>query len=299
MTLSANNLRIGQVRRFASSGRLIVAMLIASLVAFAAERPAFAQNARPITMKVPPQVIADPAAQVAFPIHIEPLDAVPRNSFVRLRGLPPMAALSEGYVIGPGSWAVPISALPDLKISLPGTATGRSEVTILLVGIDGAVLVESKTALSVAAGQAPQARERAAAPAVGATMLRAGVPVDLGAPARSEPATAARPEPPVQPVVPRSMPQDRERAMRLLTKGNEQLDEGNVSAARLFYERAADAGLAEGAMALAATFDATELGRLNVRGIKADSKQARQWYERARQLGAGDAEERLRRLGAN
>ena len=38
---------------------------------------------------------------------------------------------------------------------------------------------------------------------------------------------------------------------------------------------------------------------LNVRGIKPDSKLARQWYERARQLGAGGAEERLRQLGAN
>jgi TPR repeat protein len=36
-----------------------------------------------------------------------------------------------------------------------------------------------------------------------------------------------------------------------------------------------------------------------VRGIKADPKQARQWYERARQLGAREAEDRLRRLGAN
>jgi len=123
-------------------------------------------------------------------------------------------------------------------------------------------------------------------------MLRAGVPVDL-APSRQEP-TAAAP-----PIVPRSQSPDRERAMRLLVKGNEQLDEGNVSAARLFFERAADAGLAEGAMALAGTFDAAELGRRNVRGIKPDSKLARQWYERARQLGAGDAEERLRRLGAN
>jgi len=196
-------------------------------------------------------------------------------------------------VIGAGSWAVPISALPDLKISLPATTAGRSEVTILLVAVDGAVLGESKTALSVGpAATAAAPRERSAGPPGGASMLRAGVPVDL-APSRQE-TTAAAP-----PIVPRSQSPDRERAMRLLVKGNEQLDEGNVSAARLFFERAADAGLAEGAMALAATFDATELGRRNVRGIKPDSKLARQWYERARQLGAGDAEERLRRLGAN
>ena len=94
-------------------------------------------------------------------------------------------------------------------------------------------------------------------------------------------------------------PQDRERALRLVKKGDEQLAEGNVAAARLFYERATDAGLPQGAMALAATFDAVELARLGVRGIEPDPKEARRWYERARQLGAGDAEGRLARLGGS
>ena len=271
-------------------GRALAGMILFAALSLGAS--AFAQSSRSVTIKVPPVVVAEAAGQVSFPIQIEPADAIPRNSFVRLRGLPPMAALSEGYVIGAGSWAVPISALSDLKISLPVTATGRSEITILLVAVDGAVLVEAKTALSVAQAAAAPVRERSAGPPGGAAMLRAGVPVEL-APPRQEP-TAATP-----PVVPRSQSPDRERAMRLLVKGNEQLEEGNVSAARLFFERAADAGLAEGAMALAATFDATELGRRNVHGIKPDSKLARQWYERARQLGAGDAEDRLRRLGAN
>jgi hypothetical protein len=292
VTASANNPMCGlgyRRGRFIRFGRtLAAAILLASL---GGGEPAFSQ--RPVTIKAPPVVVAEAAGQVPFPIQIEPAEAIPRNSFVRLRGLPPMAALSEGYVIGAGSWAVPLSALADLKISLPVAAAGRSDVTILLVGVDGAVLGEAKTALTVAtAPAAPPPRERSAGPAGGATMLRAGVPVDLG-PSRQD-ATAATP-----PVVPRSVPQERERATRLLAKGNEQWEEGNVSAARLFYERAADAGLAEGAMALAATFDAAELSRLNVRGIKPDSKLARQWYERARQLGAGDADERLRRLGAN
>jgi TPR repeat protein len=33
--------------------------------------------------------------------------------------------------------------------------------------------------------------------------------------------------------------------------------------------------------------------------VQADAKEARRWYERALQLGARDAEPRLRRLGAN
>ena len=102
------------------------------------------------------------------------------------------------------------------------------------------------------------------------------------------------PSPPAQAV----LPQDRERALRLISKGDEQLGEGNVSAARLFYERAAEAGLDRGAMALAGTYDAAELAQLGVRGIQPDAKLARRWYERAKQLGAGDAEERLRQIGS-
>jgi hypothetical protein len=52
-------------------------------------------------------------------------------------------------------------------------------------------------------------------------------------------------------------------------------------------------------MALAGTFDSAELARLQARGIAADRKEARRWYERARQLGAGGADQRLRRLGTN
>jgi hypothetical protein len=52
-------------------------------------------------------------------------------------------------------------------------------------------------------------------------------------------------------------------------------------------------------MAMAATYDAAELDRLGLLGLKADRETARQWYERARELGAADAEQRLRRLEAN
>ena len=93
-------------------------------------------------------------------------------------------------------------------------------------------------------------------------------------------------------------PEAHARALRLVKKGDEQLAEGGVAQARLLYERAAEAGLAHGAMALAATYDAVELERLGVRGLKPDHEAARRWYERARQLGAAEAGERLRRLGA-
>jgi hypothetical protein len=204
-----------------------------------------------------------------------------------------MAALSEGYAIGPGSWAVSIAALPELKINLPAGSSGRAEIAILLVAVDGTVLGETKSTLVIASTSSSgnQAKREARAPAT-ASMLRAGAPLP-----GAEPAITGSVGP--APSATAMTPEDRDRARRLMKKGEEQLRDGNVSAARLFYERAADAGLADGAMALAATFDAAELARLNVRGIQPDPKEARRWYERARALGATAAEQRLRRLGAN
>jgi TPR repeat protein len=93
--------------------------------------------------------------------------------------------------------------------------------------------------------------------------------------------------------------QARERALRLVKKGDEQLAEGGIAQARLLYERAAEAGLALGAMSMAATYDPAELERLGVQGLQPDRATAAKWYERARELGATEAAQRLRRLGAN
>jgi hypothetical protein len=270
---------------------LFASILAAAHMCAYALPQAQAQSGPQPSITVPPTIAAEPASQAAFPIVVGPAQAVPRNSFVRLRGLPPMAALSEGHSIAPGAWAVSLAALPALKIMLPAGSTGRSDMVITLVAIDGAILAEAKSSLTVAAAGQPsekrQAQRDAGPPAV-ATILRAGVPEGAEPSAQSN-----------QPTTRPMTPQDRERALRLVKKGEEQLADGNVSAARLFYERAADAGLAQGAMALAATFDEAELARLGVRGIQPDAKQARRWYERAKQLGAGDAEERLRRIGTN
>jgi len=246
-----------------------------------------ASGGQPV-ITVPSAISAEAASQAAFPIRVAPVDAVPRNSFVRVRGLPPTAALTEGYSIAPGSWAVSLAALPELKITLPAGTTGRSEILVTLVAIDGSVLAETKAMLAVSpAGQrSDRGLARDAAPPAAATILRAGV--GEGTERSGQPSLA-------QPMA----TQDRERALRLVKRGDEQLAEGNVAAARLFYERAADAGLAQGAMALAGTFDAEELTRLGVRGIPPDAKEARRWYERAHQLGASDAEERMRRIGTN
>jgi hypothetical protein len=89
----------------------------------------------------------------------------------------------------------------------------------------------------------------------------------------------------------------------LLGRGDAFLSSGDITSARLFYERAADAGSGLAALQLGATFDPVTLGRAGVRGVTADPAQALSWYRRARELGVGEAEQRIkgletRRLGS-
>ena len=84
----------------------------------------------------------------------------------------------------------------------------------------------------------------------------------------------------------------------LLARGDWLFATGDVASARLLYERAAGVGEARAAVKLGETFDPAFLGRLNLRGERADSDMAVFWYRRARDLGASDAGSRLIRLEA-
>jgi hypothetical protein len=265
-------------------------LLAASLTAAWQVAAPPAQQSRPAIIVADPMRIA-PAVEAPVLIQLAPPEAVPRGSFIRLRGLPATAALSDGHSIAPGAWSVPVRALATLKILLPEKAAGRSEISITLVSGDGAVLAEAKATLVV--GAPPSLSAAASA----APLPRVGpAPTQRSAP---EIPPAAPPSPPVALPAPQLTPEARERAMRLVKKGHEQLADGGIAQARLLYERAAESGLALGAMAMAATYDAVELERMGARGLKPDREAARRWYERARQLGAAEAEARLRRLGTN
>jgi hypothetical protein len=103
-----------------------------------------------LSLDVASQLHAEHASRVRLPIEIRPPDAAQKNSFVRIRGLPATAVLSEGHAVAPGAWAVPLIALPTLSIILPGDVQGQSDVLISLVSVDGTMLAEARTLLVVA-----------------------------------------------------------------------------------------------------------------------------------------------------
>ena len=82
----------------------------------------------------------------------------------------------------------------------------------------------------------------------------------------------------------------------LVARGDGFLSAGDIASARLFYERAADAGNGGAALRLGATFDPNFLGRAGIRGNPGDPALAASWYRRALDLGDAAATERLKNL---
>jgi TPR repeat protein len=84
----------------------------------------------------------------------------------------------------------------------------------------------------------------------------------------------------------------------LLRRADALIASGDVAAARLVLRRAADAGDAGAAMALAGTYDPANLAKLGVHGIVPDLAMARSWYEKARTFGSAEAPQRLEMLAS-
>jgi hypothetical protein len=254
-------------------GRVIsrTGIAMALFAAIVSERPvlrAQAQQPQRVVIRVAPMTQAEPASNTRLVVQVGPHETIATKSFLRIRGLPPTAALTEGHVIAPGVWAVPLAAVPNLTIVLPAGLEGQSDIAISLVSVDGTILAEARTVLVVVAAQA-------------------------GTGARE-----AQPPPAVAGMVRMLAPDERERALGLHAKGQEQLERGSIYAARRFFQRAAEIGLGQSAIALADTYDPHELARRSVVGIEPDVGAAKKWYEKARDLGAAEASDRLRRLGS-
>jgi hypothetical protein len=146
------------------------------------------------------------------------------------------------------------------------------------------------------APQVPVAQMQASQPLVRPTDMRpdTAAPPSQGAPAGVSIANVI-PAPPAAASKP-VHPADAEAVKLLLTQGEQFVNAGDLVTARLLFRRAVEAGDAEGALALGATYDPGVLAKLGVRGIAADIEQARGWYEKARDLGSAEASRRLKIL---
>src|SRR5712671_1100021 len=187
------------------------------------------------------------------------------SAATRPADLPPMPAVSPAVA----TQTLPVQASPPSPVPQPALAP---------------------------APQVPAAQMQASQPLVRPTDMRpdTAAPPSQGAPAGVSIASVIPAAPPAasKPV----RPADAEAVKLLLTQGEQFVNAGDLVTARLLFRRAVEAGDAEGALALGATYDPGVLAKLGVRGIAADIEQARGWYEKARDLGSAEASRRLRIL---
>lgn len=117
------------------------------------------------------------------------------------------------------------------------------------------------------------------------TALQAQTPVPQPAPVATPPA----PPPPARTL-------DADTLAGLMARAKSLLTVGDIVAARLLLERAANAQDATAAFLLAQTYDPAVLGTSDARRIAADATAARDWYQKAAALGSAEARQHLAQL---
>jgi TPR repeat protein len=143
----------------------------------------------------------------------------------------------------------------------------------------------SREAIATAYQIALQAQVQGAAQAP--VQAAAQAPVQAAAPVP----VAAQPAPPE---TVRTL--DADTLAGLMTRARSLIGVGDIAAARLLLERAANANDAKAALLLAQTYDPAVLGTSDTRSIIADAPAARDWYQRAASLGSAEARQRLAKL---
>jgi TPR repeat protein len=227
------------------------------------------------------QLRLSPGTQTKLELGFAPKDAIPPRSVVVIRGVPASLRLSEGRPFGPGVWVIPAAQFMSITVETPPGANAGGVLTLALTTLEGASIAEAHITLVTASPPVEIAVAPAPPPA-----NRDDIPTA---------ATQAK-EQKAAPL-PKLTAESHAQSVMLLEMGRDSLRDGNIQHARQFYLRAAEKGLAEAALALAATYDPVELSRMKgVVGVVPDAKLARKWYEQARQLGSPDAASRLSAL---
>jgi hypothetical protein len=173
---------------------------------------------------------------------------------VMIDGLAPGSALETGIPAAPNAWRLSGADLDRAVIRPPHGFVGVMNLTLEL-RLAGDVVVDRKSL------QLEWSGENAPAPT-----------------ASAEPS-------------PRRL--DASETNFLMKRGAELLANGDIFAARMVFQPAAEGGEAEAAFALAETYNPLVLRKLGAIGITSDIALARQWYQKAEALGSTAAHERL------
>src|SRR5215467_3098823 len=203
----------------------------------------------------------------------------------RLAGVAMVAAV--GFVSYRVGWAPPPDSSPHaLPASQPNQQTTASERSVAYAPQStepGLALPAATSTIALPSNE--QTSRVSASPRTASRQLTVDAVRPLPA---DEAATPAKSEPPQH---------DASEIAAMMKSGTESMANGDVSGARLMYQRLAKEGEASAALALAESYDPPMLREANItRGVAPDFALAQSWYEKAKALGSPVAAARLEKL---
>jgi TPR repeat protein len=182
------------------------------------------------------------------------------DAAVVIGGLAPGWTLSTGTQVETNTWRLSIGELAVAAITPPRGFVGAIDLTPELRLADNTVADRKRLRLEWSGDGAP---------------ATANAP-----PAKSQPRRL-----------------DASEIALMVKSGTGHMTNGNISAARMMFQPAAEAGDPVAAFALAETYDPVVLRKLNAEGgVTADFGLAQTWYQKAKDLGSAAAPARLERL---
>jgi len=171
--------------------------------------------------------------------------------------------LGAQHFLPAGGYRSPPGAEPVVATDPPPAAASEEAEPVLAAAVE--TTSAPRPSAKVEADRAPAA---AAAHLPAAPMLAA--------------TPAPTPEPLRESIAP-ALPRDEVEGY--LARGEQLLKTGDVATARLFFARAAEAGEARGALAMARSFDPEVLRTLRIYGIQPNLEEAARWRAKAKNLG--------------
>lgn len=233
-------------------------------------------------IQVPAILKVDSGAEMPVPVELVPTSAVPPQAMLLIRGIPASATLNSGRHFPSGVWAVKPSAVSKLRIAAPSDANEDVHLIFSLVTLDGEYVSNVLARLIIAPPGVDMAARNT--PVIAAIRVEPEPEVKAEGQDAPAPAPSAAP-PPREPSVRTLLPEDIDKILKLMQKGDQYLYEGKIAAARRFYEYAAEMGWPDGAAAIARTYDEKHLRRFPILGgIKPDAKLAQQWHDKSRAM---------------
>jgi hypothetical protein len=216
------------------------------------------------------------AADGAFPLGVQISgDAVEMT--LDIDGVPDGMTISPGRALSTGHWRMAAADIGSAVIHPPQGFDGPTDLDIELRRSDDTVV--DHRSLHVKWASPPVAD-------------RAEPPVAASVSAHQRIGKKAALDHSASPQI------DRAQLDFLVKRGVGLITEGDIAAARVVLQRAAEAHDARAAFALGATYDPIMLTMLQARGVTADARVALDWYKKASDFGSHEASQRLNVLAA-